>query len=280
MKILLILISILFLGCVTTTKISLLKMKGVAKHYKDGHSVLYSKKENSSVSLSVSNSKIKNGERLYFWMTFSNFSKEPADVKSKNVKVYRRSKKDSMNIITYDELIKELESNKRTYKIISGIGLFAGVLNAGRTTYSGNMNINRNGHSSYSGRASYSDSYNTGNSYPKSYKSKSDYSGSVNVNSRDSISYSGSSYNSSLAKAEIKEQVGDVQKGLADYTKAAKSLKDTILKRNTVMPNRYVSGYVVSETPELEKNKEYFLILVNFAGDTHRFTIKQTLLVK
>lgn len=248
----------IFISCTSTTKINLIKSKGVKKVYLDGQEAIISKKRNSQVSLLVSEARIKDGKRLQVLMHFTNLSDEPINLNPNRIRVLRLSKKDSINVLSYDDLIEEVNKNKRRYAISSIImsALIPFAEEIANSTYSGSGISARSG--------SYSTSYGTGN-------------------------YEEISYNSTLAliETDIRNKQRDREmtkyneqrnRDLASYDRQSLNLKHTILKKNTVMPGQSISGYVVVPMPELEKSKDFFWVFVKFGTDKHNFFIKQSLI--
>lgn len=227
-----------FISCTTITKIDLIRAKNTSKIFTDGKPVLISKKENSKVALLLSKTRLANGTNLYAFMKFHNLSDKPANLNPKNINVLRKSKKDFLHVFSYAELINQVNKSRRNYAIFSIISMVLGTMSDGYSSHSG----------------SYTSNY--GNSY----------------------SYTGRSYSSASARIESDRRHDDIDRRLASYDKQEKNLQDIVLKRNTLMPNKKVSGYIVINMPKLEINKDYFKIVTHFAGDRHVFFIKQSMI--
>lgn len=225
----------LLVGCSSMTLMTYIKKPHNKIIYVDGDKYLESHKKNSLLILKVENF-IVNGKRAYAWMSFKNLSNRSHFLDPSRIKIVRKSKRDRVAILSYNELTEEVNSSRRIYTFLAILGGVARGLSAGTSSYSGRVNT-----------------------------------------SEGSVSYSGSSYSSTLAKIETDQYSRDVGRTLANFDNKKKDLKNSILKQNTVFPNKEISGLIAIEWPELEQRQDYFVLLVKFANDKHRFYLKQSL---
>ncbi|MGI9548465.1 MAG: hypothetical protein ACR2M7_00575 [Bdellovibrionales bacterium] len=209
--------------------------KGVKSFYMDGVEYIFSKKSNSEVILKAKHHIRSNEKRVYLWVNVKNLSNEIQTIDLKNITILRKSKRDKLYVNSYDDLIKEVNKSKRNYMILAILGGVAQGMSSGRSYHSG----------------------------------------SVRSSSGNSYSYSGSSYNSNLAKIENREYARNVGSNMRYYDNQKRNYKETILKKNTLFPNKEVSGWIAVDWPGLETEKDFFIILIKFAGDQHKFYLKQ-----
>ena len=264
--ILLTLFFICFCSCTTMTKFSLEKKKGIKIHYSDGSKFYASKKKNSVVVLGFPSSEQADGERAFLFVYYENLSDKPHVAVPESIRVVQKSSRSNIGTTSYKEMIREVNKRKTAFAILSAIGGVVTALDAGRSSYSGTINTSSSANLNYSGI--HSSGYGE---YPNNYY------GSASGSYSGSTSYSGTHYSSAQASREINDYADNVSRGLASFDNKKRALKNTILKRNSVMSNQSISGLVAVDFPELENDYDYYAIIVKFAGDRHSFVFKQSI---
>ena len=227
------------------TKITPLNAKGKS-FYKDGNIYLQSKKENSVINLKANHQIRDKGGKVYIWIHFKNLTDKNQIIDLDQITVLRKSKKDKLDVISYNDLIKEVNKSKKTFKTFAVLGGFGSFLLTGVP------------HQRISSRKSY-------------------HSGKITDPSGKTYLYETESYNPNLAHLEYRNYIADINKHMRNYDNQKQVLKKTILKRNTLFPNDETSGLVAIRWPELETKKDYFTVKINFANDIHEFDFKQLL---
>ena len=92
--------------------------------------------------------------------------------------------------------------------------------------------------------------------------------------------YTASSYNGyaqysaqQLANAQTSRDFATIR---ADGERNLEQLSQTIIKKNTTLPNEWYGGTVVIQSPSTKQGTVTYIITVPFGGENHTFSVRQT----
>lgn len=266
--------TIIFLqACVSTTKTTKLhfvKTSKVKSVYINGQGFFISNKNQSQVTVSFPDPYLEFNDKLYLYFNFKNLSQKPFTFKPKrHIRIIKKSDNSRVAIKSYRDLIKELDGSDQSLGAWSAVAAVAlataeAVIAAksapANSNFYGDENPNFYGSNNDEGRSS---------SFTE-----------VTHSDQTKTVYKHNSYNSSLAHMErqSKKHQQDLERRQQQeiYDQKVRRLKKTILKKHTVMPQKEMHGQVALSLSKLELPVESFIVLVKFAGDTHKFYFKQT----
>jgi TPR repeat protein len=228
----------LTIGCAATyNKISALPTQDQTSFFKDGRNVIVSRQANSIMTMAPSQEAFLADTRPSFIITVNNLSNQPITFSTENV-AFSMDGKD-LKVFSYQELVQEIEQQRRsaatTQALIGALGVLSATMDGGRTSYSGTYQ-SQNTMGTYSGTS---------------------YSPLATLQTQAAFS-SMTSNNIAAINAAAEDQLNSVQ--------------NTVLRKETVLPNHWYGGYVrIINLPEPE-NPKSVAATVTFGNDVHQFT--------
>lgn len=226
------------IGCAARyNKISALPAQDQASFFKDGRHVIVSRQANSLVTIAPSQEAFAVNMRPSFIITVNNLSNQPITFSTENV-AFSMDGKD-LKVFSYQELVQEIEQQRRsaatTQALIGALGVLGATMDGGRTSCSGTYH-SQNTMGTYSGTS---------------------YSPLATLQTQAAFS-SMTSNNIAAINAAAEDQLNSVQ--------------NTVLRKETVLPNHWYGGYVrIINLPEPE-NPKSVAATVTCGNDIHQFT--------
>jgi len=225
--------------------ISLTAAPGQQAIIRDGVPALVSSKKNT-VFLRPLDARQESGGRPKFVVAMYNRGNAPATFRMSDLRVEMlQPRHASIKVYTHAELADEVETERNTRLFLAALSGAAGAVSAASagTTYT-------------SGSYGYSTPYGTGSGF-----------------------YTGSSYNPGLAQAAINANNDRTLNTMASIESSAQNalttLRATILKDHTLMPNEWHGGVIVLDPPEMSKEGAQYQISLWLDGEEHVFTVSQ-----
>lgn len=220
-------------GCVTTLQMQPIKSSDQVTQYQDGAEMVISTKTNV-VGARAAQNMFRANQRPSFVITVYNRTKNPFDFSTENISA--RSNIAHLKVFTHEELVEEV---RRQHAAASFMTAFAGAMQSYSASMSGNQY--------YSGRTS---------------------SGTY---------YSGRTYNPAIAANAQAIANANTERNMQQINESAKQslgeLARSILKRQTVMPDTWHGGYIVTEHIRLPDNgRETITLGINIGDEAHTFT--------
>ncbi|MBL7205192.1 MAG: SEL1-like repeat protein [Desulfobacteraceae bacterium] len=227
----------LTIGCaIKYNKISTLPAKNQSSFFKDGRQVIVSQKPNSIVTIAASQGSFPVNTRPSFIIVVNNVSPQPVTFSTEDVVFSMEGKE--LKVFSFQELVQEIQQQRRsaatTQALIGALGILGASMQGGRTYHSG------------------------------TYQSQNTVG-----------TYSGTTY-SPLATLQAQTTFGALTaNNIAAINSAAEkqlsSVQNTILKKQTVLPNTWYGGYVrIDNMPEPEAPKS-IKSTITVGKDIHEF---------
>jgi hypothetical protein len=240
-------------GCSTSGKISGVPSAGQKSIYKDGRQTLVSVKRNTVV-IAPSSGTVTSGKRGNFVIGVKNGTSRDVLFSAQNVTAtstdIKTGKTASLKVYNYDTLVKEEKTRQAWSAVASAMQGAADSMNAANAGYS-------NSYGSYSGSA-----YNN-----------------YGASAYGSGSYSSTTYNSAAAYAARSDAESKSNARMRNLQQEGRAnlnhLASTILKKQTISPNRWHGGTVKMDLPEITDTDQRVVVVVNMGGEAHRFQFSQ-----
>jgi len=228
---------LLNIGCaIKYNKISTLPAKNQSSFFKDGRQVIVSRKPNSIVTIAASQENFPVNTRPSFIIVVNNISPQPVTFSTENVVFTMEGKE--LKVFSFQELVQEIQQQRRsaatTHALIGALGILGASMQGGRTYHSG------------------------------TYQSQNTIE-----------TYSGTTY-SPLATLQAQTTFGALTaNNIAAINSAAEkqlyTVQNTILKKQTVLPNTWYGGYVrIGNLAEPEAPKS-IKSTITVGKDVHEF---------
>lgn len=237
------------MGCaVKYNKISTLPAKNQTFFFKDGRQVIVSRKANSIATIAASQEKFPINTRPSFIITVNNLSPQPVTFSTENVAFTTEGKE--LKVFSYQELVQEIEQQRRsaamTHALIGAAGVLGAAMDGGRTCHSG------------------------------TYQTQTSIYGNNNLYTGNTTGvYSGTTYDP-LATFQAQNTINaQTANNIAAVNSAANMLlnivQNTILKKETVLPNTWYGGYIrISSLAESQTPKR-IKTTISIGKDLHEF---------
>ena len=228
-------------GCAQTMKIKANPTASQRILYENGKEVLVSQKK-SMLAVAALSGVIKSNQRPKFIITYFNGTSFPINFSTENISAIINGLQ--VKIFTFDELVEEIERNRRSQALTAALVGASQTMNAssGKQYHSGSYNTNYYG----SGGSGYG--YGT---------------------------YSGTTYDpaaSAQAQAVIQAQtMSNINNANAAASNSLSEIERTILRKQTVMPQNWHGGYVVLQKLPLHELNNKLNILISIDDETHMF---------
>lgn len=227
-------------GCAQTMKIKANPTAGQQIVYENGKELIVSKKVSALAVASLTRT-IKSNQRPRFIITYFNGASVPLNLSTENILATFNGYK--AKIYTYEELVEEIESNRRSQALSAALVGASQMMNASGTQYhSGSYNTNYYG----SGGSGYG--YGT---------------------------YSGTTYDptaAAQAQAVIQSQtMSNINSANTSAANALNELDRVILRAQTVMPQQYHGGYIVLQKLPVNKTENKLSLVINTDNESHTF---------
>lgn len=243
-KILIIAITGLLLqGCVSTYKLDPQVQKGQQEVYQEGVETIISNKK-AYIAVRSSTNTYTSENRPTIVVSVLNKTNKSFNFSTENIQVFVDGK--AHKVFTYDELVEEIKTKQAWAAVATAIGGASKSYNASQAGYS----------------------YTTGsyNSYATTNYGTSAY-GYGN--------YSSTTYNYAAAQQAREAANAQTQYEMQNINNQANAslsdLKATILKKTTIPPKGFHGGYVAFENiPDSDKPHD-IKVLINVAGQQHKF---------
>lgn len=209
---------------------------------RDGVPSLISKKRHVVMLRPVSHIQVSSG-RPRFVLAVLNRGQQPTTLQTADITANLIGKKQlALRIFRYDELMQEVEDQRKVALTFAVLGGVAGAMSAANAGYS--------------------------------HTSGSVYSGGYQA------SYNATTYNPAMAQMASNQNAANTANNIeniqANGDAQLSHLKDTILKDHTIMPGEWHGGVIVLDAPEKEDNgRVEYSIAVPFDQDMHAFTVTQ-----
>jgi len=232
-------------ACSTGGEIKAVSSEDQKVFYKDGREMLISGKKSSIVGLHTEDRHMTFGMRQDFFVAAKNKSNENVVFSTENISAL--SNELPLKIYSYEDLKSEEDTRQAVALFSATAGGIADSISASR--------------------AGYSNTYGT-------------YSGSVYANNGTSAqtfgSYSGSTYDYAAAEAAKNAAEANSKARFAAIEKEghirSTFLDQTALKKETIFPQGWVSGFVKIDMPKAIEGHQTITFVVNIAGEEHRLT--------
>lgn len=239
----LIILSLASCGCATNLRISPVMLDNQFSAYKGGAMVVLLQQENL-VTIRALKENIFHYERPTFIVAVRNTTNTPFNFSTENISI--SVDKNTLKVFSYEELVAEIEAQRRNMAIIAALGAL------GRT-----MQANQTAHQYHSG------------SFDTSYYGPSGYRGHGHG------TYSGYTYNPNAAlQAHLEsniQTIRDVEFIRANAERQLSNLQNTILRKETVFPGQWFGGYIKTGQFPIPKNEKIVSIEVKIAKEIYRF---------
>lgn len=237
-------------GCAQTMKIKANPAAGQQIVYENGKELIVSKKVSAFAVASLTGT-IKSNQRPKFIITYFNGASVPLNFSTENISAIFNG--DKARIYTFEELVEEIESNRRSQAISAALVGASQIMNASSGTqyHSGSFNTN------------YYSSGGSGYGYG---------------------TYSGTTYDptaAAQAQAVIKSQtMSNINSSNAYAANALNEIDRTILRAHTVMPQQFHGGYIVLQKLQLQGSENKLNIVISIDNESHVFDYIITTLEK
>ena len=237
------------MGCaVKYNKISTLPAKNQTFFFKDGRQVIVSRKANSIATIAASQGKFPINTRPSFIIAVNNLSPQPVTFSTENVAFTMEGKE--LKVFSYQELVQEIEQQRRsaamTHALIGAAGVLGAAMDGGRTYHSG------------------------------TYQTQTSIYGNNNLYTGNTTGvYSGTTYDplatfqaQNTINAQTANNIAAVN---SDADKRIDIVQNTILKKETVLPNTWYGGYIrISRLAESQTPKR-IKTTISIGKDIHEF---------
>jgi len=230
-----IMVGLLLSGCATAVKLSPQGLNSKHVIYNEGNQLFVSQKQNVIALGIVSYKYIVAGDRADFIVILDNNEDRAFDFSTENISAYCKEKR--LKVYTYEELVAEIEAQRRGAKIAAILGAVSGTFQA---TTAGQQ-------------------YHYG-TYTSGYGQHGTYSG-----------YSYNPAAAMQAQATVNQQTSQNMAMIEqNYKSSMHEIGNTILKRTTVLPKTRFGGVIKIEIPK-EFKDEYVFIEVRANDERHTF---------
>jgi len=231
---------ILLHGCATNLYLNPVKSDQQNSIYQEGTKSLISKKK-IIVAIRPSKEIISTNVRPSFIVTVNNTSNESFVFSTENINVMFNGKK--IKVFTYQELVEEIENQRKSAALSAALLGMAQVMQASSPQYhSGNYNATN---------------YGSGD------------------NTNTTGTYTGYTYN---PVATIQAQTAansvmlqNMQMINNSANKSLDRLQNTILMKQTVLPNEWYGGYINTEPLNMKEGEGLLTVNLDVAGEKHNF---------
>jgi hypothetical protein len=247
-KLVMVLAGLALSGCATMARIEPVKGEGQALEYAKGTGFLFSTGERTSVGVAAAQNEYVVVPRLSFFVRVENFGQEPIDVSEGDVAALGNGV--PVAVISASQQAREAQAQAQWAAVAVALAGAANQYNAsqsGYTTYSGTTSTNVYGSGGYA---------------------------------RATGTYSGSAYDSGAAWQAQQQATAQTASQLAAVEAQRQSqleyIDSSVLQRTTVRPGEYVQGYVVVDAPKPRNPQNIVEVVVNVAGDMHRFLFRES----
>lgn len=232
--------SMSIMGCAATyNRITPSPTKNQVSFFQDGREIVVSRKPGSIVTLAPSKEAFRADERPSFVVTVNNLSTHPITFSTENLAFSIGNRQ--WKVFTCQELVQEIEQKKRsaatTQALIGAFGILGASMQGGKTYHSG--------------------SYQYGTT---------------------SGTYSGTSY-SPLGTLQAQTTMSALTaNNIANINNAASKqlniVQNTVLKKQTVLPNTWYGGYVKIGKLKNDEIPRMIKTIVTIGNDSHCFSFK------
>lgn len=237
------------MGCaVKYNKISTLPDKNQTFFFKDGRHVIVSRKPNSIATIAASQEKFPINTRPSFIIAVNNLSSQPVTFSTENVAFTMEGKE--LKVFSYQELVQEIEQQRRsaamTHALIGAAGVLGATMDGGRTYHSG------------------------------TYQTQTSIYGNNNLYTGNTAGvYSGTTYDP-LATLQTQNTINaQTANNIAAVNSAADKrlniVQNRILKKETVLPNTWYGGYVRISNLGEPKTPKKIKSTISIGEDIHEF---------
>lgn len=240
------LLLLLCTGCQKTTSLKLQSSQSQELMFLDGQEMLVSNLQKSAVGIVPVSNKLKNGERISFFVATLNKSTESIIFDTTSVAANYAEKK-CLKILSYDELVAE-ERKKRNIELFCGT--ISGISNLVNASYAGHQRTTTD-FSCHSGK-----NFTTGTMTSQTYNP-----GLQNLALDRAAENNNARMNSIILSSKA---------NLAQLT--------SILKKTTVLPGCCYGGMIQYDAPKIYKNEQrHYSINVTIEDEIHQFIVVQAM---